>query len=123
MASNAKLYVVVRNDLAPGYQLAQSCHAAFQFSLEHPDLTRLWNEVSNYICCLSVDDEDALEQLAAKAEQRGIPTSRFFEPDLGDELTAIALAPFESTRALCKGLPLALKSAEIKRRPWWRRKL
>ena len=33
-----KLYIIVRRDLAPGAQCAQSCHAMHAFVNEHPAL-------------------------------------------------------------------------------------
>lgn len=54
---------------------------------------------------LEVESQDALQQLAQKAKEDGVPVSSFLEPDLGDELTAIALGP--SGRQLVRRLPLA----------------
>jgi hypothetical protein len=68
-------------------------------------------DVSEYICCLSVRNEAELLAYQEAAENMGIPVSEFREPDIGDELTAIALAPYELTRNLCADLPLALRNA------------
>jgi hypothetical protein len=108
----SKIYVLVRGDISPGYQLAQSCHAALRFAVEHPEVTREWMDCSEYICCLSVEDPRQLKVYAYMAEQLGIKVSRFFEPDIGDKLTAIALEPSKLSQNLCRGLPLAL--SEVK---------
>ena len=107
--TRAKLYVVTRADLPPGVQAVQGMHAALDFSVAHPDIVRQWNEISNYLCFLSCPDEPALAQLALTAQMEKIPCVRFREPDLEDELTAIALAPSIVTRQLCSHLPLALR--------------
>ena len=44
-----------------------------------------------------------------KAKAKGIQTSVFQEPDIGNEITAIALEPSDTTRRLVSNLPLALK--------------
>src|SRR6478752_2617779 len=106
----AKLYIVVRADLPPGLQLAQAVHAAFQFQGDRRRLVRKWLEESNYLVCLSVPDEESLLELAAEAcLGRGIPLTLVREPDLGDEATALALAPGERAQVLCASLPLALR--------------
>lgn len=104
-----KLYILTRRDMSPGQQLAQAIHVKDTFSFEHPETNRAWYEQSNFICCLSVENE---EELAAFVETAGIckiECSSFWELDRNGELTAIALAPGETTREICKPLPLALR--------------
>jgi hypothetical protein len=48
-----------------------------------------------------------------KAEARGIKISRFYEPDLQNQLTAICLEPSENARKLTSNLPLMFKELEI----------
>lgn len=105
----AKLYVVTREDLFPGYQLAQSAHAAVRFGIEHHELATQWAEQSEYICCLSVPSESILNGFRSVAVIHRIPHSAFYEPDINDQLTAVAFAPSKTTRLMLKGLPLALK--------------
>jgi peptidyl-tRNA hydrolase len=102
-----KMYVIARADLDPGMQLAQSCHALRLFTAEHPALDREWYEESNNLVCLAVPDEKALKALCRSAESAGVPYSRFHEPDLGNSLTAVALAP--AGTGLVGSLPLALR--------------
>lgn len=113
MNEGDKLYIVTRSDLEPGYQIAQSCHALRQFAHEHPELDREWFERSNYIACLSVGSEAELDALLMKAIDRQIPHSIFREPDIDDQMTAIAFAPGEATRKLCSSCSLALKERSV----------
>ena len=86
----------------------QACHALRQFAAEHPQVDRAWFSRSNALVLLSVADEDRLWQLLERARGHGIRAASFFEPDLGDALTAIALEPGTTTRRLCRSLPLLL---------------
>ena len=104
-----KLYLVTRQDIAPGYQAVQSCHVMRQFTADHPDRDGEWFTSSNYLALLSVADEAELMRLIVAAKDHGIRWSAFREPDVGGQITAIALEPHAKTAELCKGLPLALK--------------
>lgn len=105
-----KLFLVTRRDLSPGYQAVQSCHALRQFVHDHPDVDKAWFENSNYIALLSVADEESLREILDVAWYRQIRHSTFCEPDIGNEITAIALEPCAESIELCKDLPLALRS-------------
>jgi peptidyl-tRNA hydrolase len=104
-----KLYLITRRDIAPGYQAVQSCHALRQFTAEHPEVDAEWFKSSNYLALLSVSDEVALMKLITKAADAGIKWSAFREPDVGGQITAIAIEPHPDAVKLCKDLPLALK--------------
>ena len=108
-----RLYIVVRADLPAGSQMAQAIHAAFLFSQEHPDLTGLWHRDSQYLVVLAAPSEQALHDLSFKALHRGIPHSVWSEPDMGNELTALAFAPGNQARRLCANLPLAMREASL----------
>ena len=56
---------------------------------------------------LTAPSAHALFDIATAARARGIVTTEFREPDLGDELSAVALAPSAETRKLLSNLPLA----------------
>jgi hypothetical protein len=103
------LYVITCRDLPSGPQAVQSTHAALNFSMEHPEVTQKWFKVSNYLELRSVDDEQALLNLAQKADQHGLRFSIFREPDLNDRATAIAIEPSDKTRKICKDLPRTLQ--------------
>jgi peptidyl-tRNA hydrolase len=104
-----KLYIVTRRDLSPGLQAAQVAHAAFQFGYEHRPLATQWLQESNFLIILSVEDEVTLKERAAEAESRNLPVTYFYEPDIGNQLTAIAVAPSPVTVELMADLPLALR--------------
>ena len=106
-----KLYIITRRDMSPGAQFAQGVHAKDVFSFEHPETNRAWYEQSNYICCLSVANEEELRQLYADSQFATfyIESSAWYEPDKNGEMTAVALSPGLYTKELCKTLPLALK--------------
>lgn len=109
MQSTDKLYLVTRKDISPGYQAVQSCHALRQFTAEHPEVDEQWFKTSNYLCLLSVKDEEELYSLVCKAKNNNIKVSVFREPDIENQITAIALEPCEGAKELCKNLRLALR--------------
>jgi hypothetical protein len=104
-----KLFLVTRRDIAPGYQAVQSCHSMRQFTADHPDIDKEWFVASNYLALLSVENEIELMRLIIQAQDAGIRWSAFREPDVGGQITSIALEPSEIAKELCKNLPLALK--------------
>lgn len=108
-----KLYVVTRQDIRPGYQGVQSQHAAIQFMFDHPDRSAEWFNNSNFLAWLSVADEVELMRLITVAKDHHIKWSVFREPDVGGQITAIALEPGIKTIEMCRGLPLALKEVSI----------
>lgn len=95
--------------MEPGYQAVQSIHAAIQFKFEHPEISLNWFEKSNYLGLLSVANEGELIALIEQATEKGISLSVFREPDIDNQITAIALAPGPQSKKLCSRLPLALK--------------
>lgn len=101
--------MITRQDLDPGYQAVQSIHAAIQFKFEHPEISQHWFEKSNYLGLLSVANEAELIQLLERAAQNGIQFSVFREPDINDQITAIAIEPGSKSKKLCSHLKLALK--------------
>lgn len=95
--------------MTPGAQLAQSCHCAFAFATQHPGITKNWIDISNYICILEASNQEELIDLLSQAEVSRVPTALFREPDYGDSVTAIALAPGTESKRICANLKLALK--------------
>lgn len=90
-------------------QLAQSCHAATQFCLSHPDEAIQWFDTSNNLVVLQVKHEAHLLDWALTLKELGAITSSFYEPDLDDELTAVAVAPSPQVEQAVSSLPLAGK--------------
>lgn len=107
--SGDKLYLITRRDISPGYQAVQSCHALRQFTEEHPDVDKEWFTRSNYLCLLSVGDESELYSLICRAKDNDIRVSIFREPDVDNQITAIALEPGNKSKELTAKLKLALK--------------
>jgi hypothetical protein len=93
--------------LTPGAQIAQSGHAIAQYCLEHPEPSKTWN--NNYLICLSTENEKSLNILLEKLESFDIPISKFYEPDLHNQLTSIAFHHNEQSRKYTTSLSLALK--------------
>jgi hypothetical protein len=85
-----KLYIVVRDSLKPGLAAAQAIHAAFLFGEQYPHLKDYWYKEHNNIVVLQNDDVAAL---AVRLEEAGFRLSRFHEPDLDNQLTAICVEP------------------------------
>lgn len=106
---NDKLYIIVREDLTAGLQLSQSCHVAFSFSQDFPEITKEWIGNSNYIVILNCLNEKELNNIAEQAQILKIKFSLFRDSDLNNELTAIALEPNNQSKKLCSNLKLALK--------------
>ena len=88
-----KVTVVTRRDISPGYQVVQSCHALADFAIEHRQIFEAWQKGSNYLACLAAKNEEQLWHLAAKLDHYGIKYTLFKEPDIENELTAIAVEP------------------------------
>jgi len=97
------VYVLVRKDLPPAQQVVQSCHAVAEAARsflsaeqEHP-----------HIIVCQVRDEPTLRQSLDKLQTHGVRCHAFVEPDLGNELTALATEPvFDGTRRLFRRFPL-----------------
>lgn len=103
---NNKLIVVTRRDLPLAYQAVQAAHAAIDFQHGHSTEAKDWHKNSNYLIFLTVANEDELKQLILKAAERYIKITPFREPDIDNELTAIAFAPSEASRKITSSLPL-----------------
>lgn len=103
------MYVITRADLDKGYQGVQSIHAGIQFVFEHPEFAQIWYQKSNYLGFLSVANEEELKLLIEKASEKGIKFSVFREPDIDNQITAIALEPSSASKKLCSRLRLAMK--------------
>jgi hypothetical protein len=84
------------------------------FIFEHKDVANVWHNISNYIIILAVKDETAL--YAVHNTLRGLnisSTTTFKEPDIGNELTAIALIPDDRAEAYCRTLKLAFRKEDM----------
>lgn len=103
---NEKLRVVSRRDLSIAYQAVQSGHAAIDFQHQHPVEAKEWHKQSNYLAFLTVADEAELIKLISKAIVLGVKHTVFREPDLDNQITAVAFEPTEAARKLTSSCPL-----------------
>jgi len=81
-----KLYVIVRKDLSSSQRAVRAGHAVAQFLLCSP-FCRWQNETLIY---LGVKGLRQLENLKYKLDIKNIHYTEFREPDIGNEVTAIA---------------------------------
>lgn len=81
------MYVLVRNDLAETYRIVQGAHALAQFAIEYPSLFNEWH--NSTIVFLGTKNLLELKQYMSRLEDNKIFSS-FNEPDLENQLTAIA---------------------------------
>jgi len=98
--------VVSRRDLPVGTQALQSGHALADFIYQHPLEASVWHKQSNYLVFLTVADEEQLIKLISKAILMGIKHTVFREPDLDNQITAVAFEPSEQARKLTSSCPL-----------------
>ena len=83
-----KMFILVRKDLGSPYKMVQGAHALAQYALEH---TQDFNEWNNHtVVFVDVKDEKSLYKWKEKLHYSDKRTSIFHEPDINDELTAIA---------------------------------
>jgi len=94
--------------LIPGSQAIQASHAVIQFIFEHPEIANDWYNISQYLVFLSVKNQEELLELAEKLRWKEILFSEFREPDLDNEVTAIALEPSNEARKVVSSMPLLL---------------
>lgn len=80
-----KLYVITRRDLSISQQAVQAGHAVAELILQ--DQHTGWNGTLVY---LGVEDEEILSRWVSKLDLRRKTYTKFREPDIGDQLTAIA---------------------------------
>ncbi len=103
------MVTVTRKDIFPGYQLVQTAHAAAEYIIKHRDESEKWSRDSNSIITLSVKNLNDLQNLSEKLKNLGIKVAEFYEPDIENQLTAIALLADNEIRKKLSYLPLALK--------------
>ena len=84
--STPYLYAITRRDLSPIYAATQASHAIFAASQALHDS----NSEQPHFCICTAKDEDSLRNAAQNLEQLGIRFTAWYEPDLDNQLTAIA---------------------------------
>lgn len=124
------IYVVVRDDLAPGHQMAQVGHAVAGlvsqvYRFGDYDLQRYMRKAIDWgrmIVLASHGDCCELSSFVhARRDVFNLPnwerSFSFIEPDLDYEMTATAFLVNKNEEAFFSHLPLALKP----KRKWWQR--
>lgn len=71
-------YVIVRRDLPPVQIAVQAAHAAREAGRAFQD-----SDETTCLVMLTVDNEEELQQAAARIGDRGIDHKLFYEPDFG----------------------------------------
>ena len=104
-----KLTVITRSDLTPGQQAVQSGHAALDHILLNPIEAAEWHKSSNYLIYLNVSNEEELLRISERLELASVKVTRFVEPDMNDQTTAISFFSCNSSRKLTSNLPLAFR--------------
>ncbi len=84
-----KMYVLVRKDLDTSYQAVQGGHALAEFLIKNPDTQTEWS--NGTLIYLGVKNEEELERWIYKINKKNINYAKFREPDIGDQITSIAL--------------------------------
>lgn len=84
---SARLYVAVDEALPPGPRLAQCAHVVAEIHARQPEACAAWRSGSNTVVVVTMDGN----RLARLAARPGVEAFR--EPDLGNELTAVAVFP------------------------------
>jgi|GEM_PF-3120122 len=95
-----KMYVLVRNDLDSVYRMVQGTHAVAAFYEQGNDTT--WH--NDTLVTLAVRNLRSLEFWKWKLGQKKKNWVGFYEPDIDDQLTAIACV---DSGEIFKNLPLA----------------
>lgn len=103
MNTKLKMFVLVRRDLNETYRNVQGGHSIAEYSLKgNRRLYQRWN--NHTLVYLGVSDEWALQKWSRKLRKNEKVFSQFYEPDLDDELTAVACI---DTGEIFKNLELA----------------
>jgi hypothetical protein len=114
-----RMYVLVRQDLAETYRMVQGTHAVAAYALDGirelnlirktgtgsspaASLFNTWN--NEYLICLGVPNLISLKDWCDKLIHSGKMYKSFYEPDLDNQITAIACI---DTGEIFSKLPLA----------------
>jgi hypothetical protein len=89
-----RLYVIVRTDLPCSLPAVQAGHAVAEFCLCSSDASKWRNQTLIY---LKVDCLERLDRLCWKLSKKNINWYPFYEPDINNETTAIAVWIAEET--------------------------
>ncbi len=110
----SKLTTISRRDLTPGQQAVQSSHALVDFCFQYPEIAKEWHTTSNYLVQLSVLDLNELNLVIEKLQKYQIKFTIFREPDLDNQITAVAIEHHPDLKRVISNLPLMLRENKIK---------
>lgn len=103
-------------ELATGYQTAQIAHVVAEFAIAEPVIAAHWKQLSNSLIALEAETAEHLSRIQEEAKALGLTVVEFREPDMGDELTALAFAPSVQTREFLSNLPCAGRTPRDERK-------
>lgn len=104
-----RLVTIIREDLSPGYQIAQTVHVVAEYTMMNPELIKEWYTRNNYVLSLSVKNKEELTEFATQLHKLGVKFNIFYEPDI-NEMTSVAFISTDETDIVTKNMPLAGKS-------------
>lgn len=109
--NNEFITILTRADLQAGYKVVQTAHALADFAVQHRDEFLNWQRGSNYLCCLEAT-EYKIQKILYKLDDLGLKYTIFREPDIENQMTAVAVEAISRTehRKLFKNLKLTLSS-------------
>lgn len=87
--SHPYMYILIRNDLSNAQKAVQACHAAIESSRQFTNPT---DEHPSVILC-TVKSQAKLLKCAEELEAQGLLHAIFREPDIGNQVTALASKP------------------------------
>jgi hypothetical protein len=82
-----KMYVLIRKDLSKSQQAVQGGHAVAEYLLNYKDI--IWN--NGTLVYLAIRNEIDLKEWERKFGQLSLNYSSFYEPDINNQITAIAI--------------------------------
>lgn len=95
-AHEDKIYLVTHAGLSAGYQIAQTAHVMAELASRHATEFSRWHHHSNSLIVVEAENARELSLLISRARAKNVRYEIFREPDLGDEITAVAFIPQES---------------------------
>lgn len=96
-------------NLTVGHQITQTAHVIAELAVAHPEHFSKWHNLSQSIIVLQTPSSESLFELYVRAQSESLTVEEFREPDLGDEITALAFLPHENNVRFLANLPLAGK--------------
>ena len=99
MNNALRMYVLVNREVLPLVHAGvQAAHATHSFVWEHRDhpATKQWCEQDKTLLFLNGNKND-MQTLMTYCDKAGIKYSKFIEPDMNDEMTAVAFQPMTKT--------------------------